>query len=108
MPWNNEGSKSTALNEVLKEIFQLTLDLDIALNLYYDPSKENLADAPSRRLTKCDATIQENIWANLQDYFGGTSGLTIDLMAFDSNSMKDRKGNILKHFTPIILLYQLV
>ena len=98
--WNNEGSKSPALNDVLKDIFQLTLDLDIALNLIYVSSKENLADAPSRRLTKCDATLHDNTWEILQEQFGGSSGHTVDLMALDSNSMKDREGNILKHFTP--------
>jgi hypothetical protein len=45
------------LNSTLKELFQLTLDLDILLNLHYVPSKENLADEPSRQLNKSDASI---------------------------------------------------
>lgn len=55
--WNNEGSKSFQLNYVIKEIFQFTLDFDIILNLCYIPSKDNIADLPSRSITKCDATI---------------------------------------------------
>ena len=32
--------------------------------------------------------------------FGGPEGHTFDLMALDSNAMKDKSGNILPHFTP--------
>ena len=33
-------------------------------------------------------------------FFGGSGGHTIDLMALDSNCMKDRHGRPLRHFTP--------
>ena len=36
----------------------------------------------------------------IQDFFGGESGHTFDLMALDSNCMKDREGRNLPHFTP--------
>ena len=98
--WNNEGSKSRMLNSTLKELFQLTLDLDIILNLHYVPSKENLADEPSRQLNKSDAILHTGIWHKIQEQFGGGRGHTIDLMSVDSNTMTDYNGKILKHFTP--------
>ncbi|VDI70479.1 Hypothetical predicted protein [Mytilus galloprovincialis] len=100
--WNNEGSKSMMLNSTLKEIFQLTLDLDVMLNLHFVPSKLNLADEPSRKLSKSDAKLNSDIWSTIQEYFGDNTGHTIDLMALDSNSMNDRNGRILKHFTPTV------
>lgn len=69
------------LNSTLKELFQLTLDLDIILNLQFVPSKENLADEPSRQLNKSDATLQTDIWHKIQEQFGGGTGHTIDLMS---------------------------
>ncbi|CAC5412043.1 unnamed protein product [Mytilus coruscus] len=63
--WDNEGSRSSQLNSVIKDIFKFTIDSDIVLNLYYIPSKQNLADAPSRTLTKCDATITKAIWQTI-------------------------------------------
>lgn len=98
--WNNEGSRSPLLNSVLKEIFQLTLELDIVLNLSFVPSKSNLADEPSRKINKSDATLTREVWVTIQEYFGEVSGHTLDLMALDSNSMTDHKGRSLKHFTP--------
>ncbi|XP_052060953.1 uncharacterized protein LOC127701170 isoform X1 [Mytilus californianus] len=88
------------LNSTLKDIFQLTLDLDVMLNLHFVPSKLNLADEPSRKLSKSDATLDNETWYKIQEFFGGNTGHTIDLMALDSNSMTDRNGGILKHFTP--------
>ncbi|CAC5370047.1 unnamed protein product [Mytilus coruscus] len=78
--WNNEGSKSMILNSTLKDIFQLTLDLDVMLNLHFVPSKLNLADEPSRKLSKSDATLDNETWYKIQEYFGGNTGHTIDLM----------------------------
>lgn len=49
------------LNSALKELFQLTLDLDIILNLNYVPSKENLAYEPPRQLNKSDAILHTDI-----------------------------------------------
>jgi hypothetical protein len=65
------------------------LRLDIILNLHYVPSKENLADEPSRQLNKSDATLHTGIWHKIQEQFGGSTGNTIDLMSVDSNTMKD-------------------
>lgn len=98
--WNNEGSKSSELNDVLKKIFQLTLDLDIVLNLFYVSSENNLADQPSRELLKSDSMLTKEIWHLIQRIYGGPDGHTYDLMALDSNCMKSNDGSVLKHFTP--------
>ena len=97
--WDNEGSKSSELNVILKELFNLTIDLDIALNLVYLPFKKNLADDPSIILTKNDAMLSIEVWKKLKKYFGGLKGHTYDLMALDSNCMKSNTGELLKHFT---------
>ena len=98
--WNNQGSKCTLLNSVLKDIFKFTLDADIILNLSYVGTKSNLADAGSRRLDKSDACLHESIWEVVQKELGGQSGHTLDLMALDSNCMKTKEGLPLKHYTP--------
>ena len=98
--WNNEGAKSMELTDVIKDIFQFTLDFDIVLNLYYVPTKSNIADKPSRELNKTDATISTSAWDVIQETFGEDTGHTLDLMSLDSNSMKDKAGNSLRHFTP--------
>ena len=98
--WNNEGSKSSILNNVLKKIFQLTLDIDIVLNLFYISTSANIADQPSREISKSDSMLTNEVWQKIQSVFGGTNGHTYDLMALDSNCMKSRDGMFLKHFTP--------
>lgn len=40
------------------------------------------------------------MWVTVQHLFGGQSGHTCDLMALDSNAMRDRQGEPLPHFTP--------
>ena len=98
--WNNEGCRSQEMNIAIKNIFFLTLEFDMVLNLLYIPSSENPADAPSRIIKKSDAMLCEVSWHMIQDFFGGESGHTFDLMALDSNCMKDREGRNLPHFTP--------
>ena len=98
--WNNQGSKNSLLNLVLKDLFQFTLDTDIILSLSYVATKSNLADAGSRRLDKSDACLHESFWRVVQAEFGGQAGHTLDLMALDSNCMKTNKGLPLKHYTP--------
>ena len=46
--WNNEGGKSVALLEEIKDLFFLALKLNINLSMTYVPSKSNLTDLPSR------------------------------------------------------------
>ena len=98
--WENEGSRSRDMNDVIKGLFNFALENDCTLKLVYVPSKENLADFPSRELNRADATLSRENWDLVDHYYGGRNGHTIDLMALDSNCMKNRFGNLLTHFTP--------
>lgn len=56
-----QGSrKSHELTEVTKQLYQLVLGRILQLELSYVPSKENEADAPSRRISAEDATLSAN------------------------------------------------
>lgn len=96
-----QGSrKSHELTEVTKRLYQLVLGRNLQLELSYVPSKENEADAPSRRISAADATLSAKAWQRVECAFGGASGHTFDLMALDSNAQQDRNGFTLPHFTP--------
>ena len=95
--WTNQTSHNAHLNQVLKEIFQLTLQLNCSLDVTYVPSGSNPSDLPSRTLSKSDATISLRTWLYIQSQFGSH---TIDMFSLDSNAMTDLKGNTLTHFTP--------
>ena len=88
-----------SLNRTIKKLFFTTSKLNIALRLTYITSKENEADAPSRRLTTLDCKLHPQLWQRVQE-FGGPKGDTCDLMALDSNAMTDQDGSLLLHFTP--------
>ena len=61
---------------------------------------KNPADAPSRRLSYDDYTLSPRLWEVIEQTFGEAQGHTCDLMALDSNAMRDRSGVCLPHFTP--------
>ena len=98
----NQGSRSRSreLNLVLKDIFDFVLGHELVLNLVFVKSKNNIADGLYRLLGKSDASPSPCTWETIQFVFGGSDGHTIDLMALDSNCMKDRHGRPLRHFTP--------
>ena len=52
--WQRQGGRSMSLNRAIKKLFFTNSKLNIALHLMYIPSKENEADAPSRRRTTLD------------------------------------------------------
>ena len=52
--WQRQEGRSMSLNRAIKKLFFTTSKLNIALHLMYIPSKENEADAPSRRRTTLD------------------------------------------------------
>lgn len=64
------------------------------------PSEQNPADAPSRRLSSPDNKLSDDPWQIVEKEFGGNEGHSCDLMALDSNVMKDLLGNPLPHLTP--------
>lgn len=98
--WNNQGVKSSSLNIVMKKLFATTMNLNVCLHLSYIRTKENPADEPSHSLTSMDCQLAEDVWQIIQKEFGGPGGRTFNLMALDSNAMKDKSGNSLTHFTP--------
>lgn len=98
--WNNQGCRSSQLNKAMKTLFNSTIRLNVMLHLSYVPSKGNPADAPSRRMSTLDSRLTEKMWLKVQLEFGGREGNSCDLMALDSNVMKDKMGDDLPHFTP--------
>ena len=95
--YKGQGSKVREFNDLLKELFELTVKFNIDLKMDYINTSENPADAPSRVLSAKDARLSQECWVRLQNSFGPH---TCDLMALDSNSMKDENGEALRHFTP--------
>ena len=94
---HGRGSRSKALNQ---RIFSLVTERNIALSMHYVPSEINAADWFSRRLSRQDSMLSPRCWQIVQAEFGGERGHTLDLMALDSNVMRDRLGRPLKHFIP--------
>jgi hypothetical protein len=99
--WNNQGGRSLELNMALKRLFFTTSKLNLSLHMSYIPTGQNPADAPSRRLSHSDSKLSDGLWQIVQREFGGGEGHSCDLMALDSNAMRDAHGNPLPHFTPI-------
>jgi len=89
--------KSKALSDVIQAIYETTLQFNIALSLVYVPSKDNLADAPSRVLSSSDCLLSPHVWKEIEKRWGPHS---IDLMALDSNAPVDAQGSRLRLFTP--------
>ena len=99
--WNNQGGRSLELNMALKRLFFTTSKLSLSLHVSCIPTGQNPADAPSRHLSHSDSKLSDGLWQIVQKEFGGREGHTCDLMALDSNSMKDAHGYSLPHFTLI-------
>ncbi len=95
--WNKEGGRSIPLTNETKRLFQLSLKLNISLNLFYVPSNLNAADAPSRYSSDIDSTLAESPWKVLENIFGPH---TFDLMAIPSNVRKSKDGLPLPFFSP--------
>jgi hypothetical protein len=95
--WKRQGSRHSDFNELLQQLFQLTVQYNLDLHLDYINTKENPADAPSRLLTRNDLKLSPQVWGAIEEKFGPHS---TDLMSLDSNVMLDSRGPPLKHFTP--------
>ena len=52
----------------------------------------NAADWFSRRFSRKETMLSTRCWQIVKAEFGGESGHTLDLMALDSNVMKDKQG----------------
>ena len=89
--WNNGGGKNIPLTNEIKDLFHLSLKLNIVLNLFYIPSESNDADSPSRAYSDSDCSLAGSVWDLLQPTFGPHS---VDMMALPSNVMKDQMTNL--------------
>ena len=98
--WSREGSRSPQLTPPTKDVFHLVSELSIQLTLHKVPSKANIADHPSRRLSAPDSMLALQSWERIQKAFGGETGHTLDLMVLDSNAQPGYDGSPLTHFTP--------
>ena len=93
--WTNQGGKSKALTDVVQAIYETSLQFNIALSLVYVPSKDNLADAPSRALSSSDCIPSLRAWMDIEKRWGLHS---VDLMALP-NTPLDAQGHTLNYFT---------
>ena len=100
--WKRQYTRSHDMLEALKELFWITVRLNVALSLKYVPSRVNPADIPSRRLSVLDCSLSPRLWLIVQRNFGGPSGHPCDLMALDSNAQCDLHGYPLPHFAPVL------
>ncbi|KAK3701457.1 hypothetical protein QZH41_004064 [Actinostola sp. cb2023] len=98
--WHGRGGRSKDLNHVARMLFTVTIERNISLSLMYVPSALNEADQFSRKLTKADSMLSARCWQMVQNEFGGLKGHNLDLMSLDSNAMRDKKGEVLPHFSP--------
>ena len=98
--WERQYTRSPEMLDALKQLFWVTVRLNVALSLEYVPTGWNPAGSPSRRVSDQDCSIAPHVWLTLQRVFGGKHGHTCDLMALDSNAQCDMQGNPLPHFAP--------
>ena len=95
--WEKDGSSNARVNNVLKEIFHLTLSANLHVILQFVPSEENPADYPSRVPSDLDCSLGPASWQVIQRTFGPH---TIDLMATPDTVQRDLAGRALPFFAP--------
>ena len=89
----NEGGKSIPLTNEIKDLFFMTLKLNIILNLHYVLSTFNNADAPSRFSSDIDCSLSDSAWSLVETLVGPHS---FDMMAIPSNVKKSKNGEKLR------------
>lgn len=95
--WEKRTFKDLALNELMKDLFNFTVEFNVDLRLYCIPSKGNPAYSLSRTLSEQDCMLNRNKFLLIEKKFGLHQ---FDLMSLDSNVMQDKDGLPLCHFTP--------
>ena len=95
--WNNGGGKNISLTNEIKDLFFLSLKLNIDLKMFYIPSKLNDADTPSRFSSDSDCSLSNSAWNLLEDSFDPD---TFDLMAIPSSVRRSKHGGKLNFFSP--------
>ena len=94
---DNFGCKNSSVNDSVKEILECSRQLNLAIDVHYVPSRDNMANAPSRACSDLDCMLSEKAWNSVESRFGPHS---FDLMALDSNCRRDRSGLMLTHYSP--------
>ena len=84
--WKNQGSKSNALSDVIKAVYETAQKFNV-----------NDADAPLRALSQNDCMLAILVWKQLEARWDPQS---VDLMSLDSNVERGADGQPLTHFTP--------
>ena len=95
--WEDQLSRSLAISDVLKSLFQFTYARKLHLSLVYVPSKENPADGLSRVVADLDCTLSPVAWQRVDSAFGPH---TLGLMTIPCNVKSDRSGRRLRFFSP--------
>ena len=95
--WKKDGSRNSHINNVLKEVFYLTLSANFHVILHFVPSQENPADSPSHIPSDRECMLSPASWQSIQRAFGLHA---IDLMATSDNVQKDLSGRALPFFAP--------
>ena len=83
-------------NEI-EDLFHLSPDLNICLNMFYIVSEDNDADSPSQHTSDLDCSLSESSWKLVESSFGPHN---FDLMKVPSNVRKSRDGHSLQFFSP--------
>ena len=95
--WKKDCSRNARVNNVLKEILDLTLSANLHVILHFVPSEENPADYPSRVSSDLDCSLSLASWHAVQRTFGPH---TVDLVATPDNVQRDLGGRALLFFAP--------
>ena len=96
--WNGGGRNIILTNEI-HDLFLLSMELNIALNMHYVLSKLNMADPPppSTFYSDLDCALSTPTWNLVDKAFGPHS---FDLRALPSNVKKSRNGCDLRFYSP--------
>ena len=94
---DNFGCKNSSVNDSVKEILELSRQLNLAIDVHYVPSRNNMANAPARACSDLDCMLSEKACNSVEHRFGPHS---FDLMTLDSNCQRDRSGLMLPHYSP--------
>lgn len=70
--WENQYSKNGILNTISKDIFQITIQNNCYLTLWYIRTSNNPTEALSRGYSKSDSTLSKRAWVHIQQSAGHT------------------------------------
>ena len=68
--WSNEGGRNIALTNEIKDLFLLSMELNIVQNMHYVPSKLNMAGPPCRFYSDLHCALSTPTWKLVDKAFG--------------------------------------